>query len=307
MRRPPLRKVLLVAAFLLLAGTGAQTSQAYEIGMGDQKTAMFSDPRYQALGIEHVRQVVSWNVALKRDWERHLLNQWLNAARSLRQKPLIAFQHAWNAPDYLPTVRQYRRAFVAFRKRYPGVRLFTPWNEANHRWQPTARNPRRAAAFYNLMRSRCHGCRIVAADVLDEESAVPWIRSFLRHARGRPRLWGLHNYIEANRPDLVGSSTATFINEVRGKVWITETGGLVQRITYDQRTAWPYDTQRAAEAVARVFEIAREHPQITRVYLYQWSVEAGEEWDSAFIGPDGDARPALGVLRDELARLRLGI
>jgi hypothetical protein len=141
--------------------------------------------------------------------------------------------------------------------------------------------------------------------VLDEDSAVPWIRAFLRRARGRPRLWGLHNYIEANRPDLAGS-TATFLSEIRGRVWITETGGLVQRITPDRRTAWPYDEYRAAAATTRVFEIAREHPEITRVYLYQWSVDPDEDWDSAFIGPDGRARPALGVLQDELARLRIG-
>lgn len=297
---------MLLAALLLPAAFVRQEAHAYEIGMGDQKTAMFSDPRFQALGIQRVRRVVSWNVALKRNWERHMLDQWLKAARALRQQPLIAFQHSWKAPGYLPKVREYRRAFLAFRRRYPRVRVFTPWNEANHRWQPTARNPHRAAAFYNLMRARCHRCRIVAADVLDEESAVPWIRSFLRHARGRPRLWGLHNYIEVNRPDLVGSSTATFINEIHGKVWVTETGGLVRRITYDRRTAWPYDPERAAEAVARIFEIARVHPQITRVYLYQWSVDADEDWDSAFIGPGGEARPALGVLQDELARLRLG-
>jgi hypothetical protein len=156
------------------------------------------------------------------------------------------------------------------------------------------------------MRARCRGCRIVAADVLDEESAGPWLRAFKRRARGRPRLWGLHNYIEANRPDLAGS-TAWFLNEVRGSVWVTETGGLVERRTPDQRTAWPYDEYRAAEATARALEIARDHPQITRVYLYQWSVDADEDWDSAFIGPDGDARPALEVLQAELARLRLGV
>jgi hypothetical protein len=299
------RLALLLVASLLI-GVGPQASHAYEIGMGDQKTAMFGDPRFQALKLQHVRRIVSWNVALKRDWERQQVDQWLAAARAMRQKPLIAFQHAWDRPTYLPSVREYRRAFVAFRRRYPRIRLYTPWNEANHRWQPTARHPRRAASFYNLMRARCRGCRIVAADVLDEASAVPWIRSFKRRARGRPRLWGFHNYIEANRPDLPGG-TGTFLSQVRGRVWVTETGGLVQRITPDQRTAWPYDEYRAAAATARALAIARQYPQIARVYLYQWTVEADEAWDSAFIGPGGEARPALEVLEVELARLRLGL
>jgi hypothetical protein len=296
------RTVFLVAPLLVVFG--AQNALAYEIGMGDQKPAMFGDPRFQALGIKNVRRIVSWNVALKNDWERQLVDQWLKSARAAREKPLIAFEGAWDRPDYLPSVREYRRAFKAFRRRYPKVRFYTPWNEANHRFQPTARNPRRAASFYNVIRKRCRGCRIVAADVLDEESAGPWIRIFRKHTRGRPRLWGLHNYIEANRPDLPGSSTASFLDEVPGKVWITETGGLVEHTTLDGRTNWPYDEQRAATAVERAFDIARAHPQITRVYLYQWTVAANEEWDSAFIGPDGAARPALQVLENELARLR---
>jgi hypothetical protein len=159
------------------------------------------------------------------------------------------------------------------------------------------------ARFYNLMRKRCRGCRIVAADVLDEPSAPGWIRAFQRRARGHPRLWGLHNYIEANRPDLPGSTDA-FLKLVRGKVWVTETGGLVKHTTGDGRTTWPYDPERAAEATARALEIAAARPRITRVYLYQWTVNADEDWDSALIGPDGVPRPALAVLQDELGQLR---
>jgi hypothetical protein len=295
-----LRSALLLAVPLAL-GAGASRSSAYEIGMGDQQASMFADPRFQALQLEHVRLVASWNVALVRGWERQQVDQWLRTAHSLGKRPLVAFEHAWDRPRYLPSVREYRRAFLAFRRRYRRVRLYTPWNEANHHWQPTARRPRRAASFYNVMRARCRGCRIVAADVLDEGNAAGWIRAFKRVARRRPRLWGLHNYIEANRPDLGGSSTAAFLDEVRGKVWVTETGGLVKHATGDPLTTWPYDEERAAAATARALRIAEAHPRITRVYLYQWSVDADEEWDSAFIGPGGNARPALQVLRSELA------
>jgi hypothetical protein len=304
MRNRPFRETVLSAALpaaLVLSCSATSAAHAYEIGMGDQKLAMFSDPRFRELGLKHVRRIVSWNVALKRDWERTEMNRWLSGAKQLHQQPMIAFQHAWDRPEYLPSAREFRRAFSTFRRRYPSVRVFTPWNEANHQWQPTARHPRRVASFYNLMRKRCRRCRIVAADVLDEPSANAWIRTFRRHARGRPRLWGLHNYIESNRPDLP-RTTDGFLADMPGIVWITETGGLVQRRTPDQRTAWPYDEQRAARATARALEIAAQHPKITRVYLYQWTVDADEDWDSAFIGPDGGARPALGVLREALAR-----
>lgn len=303
MRRAFMCSVVVLGASLAI-GPGAKRAQGYEIGMGDQQPAMFADPRFQALGLKHVRLVVSWSVALKRDWERQQADQWLRAARSLRQKPLVAFGEAWDQPGYLPSVRQYRRAYLAFRKRYPRVRLYTPWNEANHHFQPTARHPRRAASYYNIVRARCRGCRIVAADVLDEGNAASWIRTFKKRARGRPRLWGLHNYIEANRPDL-GGSTDALLEEIRGTIWVTETGGLVKHTTDNPLTTWPYDEVRASEATARALEIARALPRIKRVYLYQWSVDADEEWDSAFIRPDGSSRPALQVLQDELARLRL--
>src|SRR5438034_944380 len=204
---------LLLATVLM--GASAQSSVAYEIGMGNQDPGMFADPRFQALRLKHVRLVVSWDVALKRDWERQRVDQWLRAARSLRQKPLVAFEQAWDGQGYLPSVKKYRRAFRAFRKRYPRVRLYTPWNEANHHWQPTSTHPGRAARFYNVIRARCRGCRIVAADVLDEGNAASWIRAFKKRARGHPRLWGLHNYIEVNRPDLAGS-TGAFLRQVRG-------------------------------------------------------------------------------------------
>ena len=63
--------------------------------------------------------------------------------------------------------REFRRAFKAFRRTYPEVHEYSPWNEANHRSQPTFNNPRRAASYYNVVRAECRGCKIVAADVLD--------------------------------------------------------------------------------------------------------------------------------------------
>jgi hypothetical protein len=57
-------------------------------------------------------------------------------------------------PCHLPSVREYTKAFKAFRKRWPKIRIISPWNEANHRSQPTFKNPKRAAQFYVETASR---------------------------------------------------------------------------------------------------------------------------------------------------------
>ena len=76
--------------------------------------------------------------------------------------------------------------------------MYSPWNEANHRAQPTYKRPGRAAAFYGVVRKLCRGCTIVAADVLDQSGMVEWVRAFRRKAPGKPRIWGLHNYKDTN-------------------------------------------------------------------------------------------------------------
>ena len=50
-----------------------------------------------------------------------------------------------------PSVRRYKKAVTAFRKRYPQVRVFAPWNEANHPSQPTYRKPGLAVRYYKAV------------------------------------------------------------------------------------------------------------------------------------------------------------
>ena len=44
---------------------------------------------------------------------------------------------------------------MKFRERYPWVRDYLTWNEANHCSQPTCRNPKRAAQYYLALRKHC--------------------------------------------------------------------------------------------------------------------------------------------------------
>src|SRR5213595_4334730 len=63
------------------------------VGIGDQKTQMFADARFQQLGIRLARLTVPWD-ALETDWQRQELDDWLFAARQAHADPLITFGHS---------------------------------------------------------------------------------------------------------------------------------------------------------------------------------------------------------------------
>jgi hypothetical protein len=295
---------LIVLPLALCAGLAlpAAGAQALTVGMSDQKTGMWQDPRFQQLGIKQVRLLVYYNHVLEGDFSRY--DQWMSTAQARGADVLLTInQHSSMSSRRLPTVSQYRRVVRILRKRYPWVRTMAAWNEANHKTQPLYRKPRRAAQFYNVMRKECGGCRIVAADVLDSSNMLPWVRAFQRHARS-PRLWGLHSYGDANhfRP-LRTTSTKQLLRAVRGDVWLTETGGIV-RFSSRYRGGRRGEAH-AARAVRRTFAIARSSHRIKRVYLYHWDADRRfRTWDSAFVAANGRARPALHVLRQELNKQR---
>lgn len=297
------RTVLLLTCLVVLLAAPARAEASYDIGMGDQKLGMWHDARFQALGIRHVRLIVAYDLVLKGDFSRY--DAWLHNARSRGAHVLIAFNHSTKSHTRLPSLAEYRRVVQAIRTRYPFVTTLSAWNEANHWTQPTHRNPRRAAQYYNLLRAECPRCRIVAADVLDQRGMDAWLKTFKRYAR-KPKLWGLHNYGDSNhlRP-VRKSGTARFLKLVRGEVWLTETGGIVRfgrtRTFRGGRAA----EARAARATRHTFALARSSRRIKRVYLYHWDSDpVFDTWDSGLIDNQGRARPALEVLRDEVNRER---
>ena len=298
MIRPRTLLPLLGAALALCAV--APAAHALDFGMGDQKPRMFTDPRFQALGIERVRIVVDWDVALVAGPELERLDAWLGAARAHGKEPQIAFTDAHARPRHLPSVGDYEQAFAALRARFPWVRLYTTWNEGNLNSQPTADAPEQVARYFDVIRARCGECTVIAADVLDQSDMVAWVqRVRVAVTAGEPQVTGVHNYVEVNRPERTGT-TAALLAAVPGAVWLTETGGIVKHASPAGRVNWAYDEQRAAQATARAIRIARSDARIERIYLYQWSVDAYERWDSAFIGPAGEERPSLNVLREAL-------
>jgi hypothetical protein len=290
-----------VAGLVCALFAPAPAAARLEVGIGEQQPRMFSDPRFERLGLEHARVVAPYDVACRPSIQSHYLDVWLAGAGRTGARPLVAFSfslrkgHRWKLPSY----RRYLRCFRAFRARYPHVRDFNPWNEPNHSAQPTFRHPKKAAGFYNAMRRVCRTCNVAAGDLLDWANLTRWFPRYRPHLRGRPRLWSIHNYIDVNAGVAwERSGTRALLRLTRGRIWITETAGVVRSRRY--RT---YDERRAAEATRRMFDYASRSRRITRLYAYQWQASCDPEtWDSAWFRSDGSSRPAYRTFIDEVAK-----
>jgi hypothetical protein len=114
-------------------------------------------------------------------------------------------------------------------------------------------------------------------------------------------IWGLHNYIDANRFRTRG--TKALLRAVKGDVWFTETGGIVRR-TNNTGLKLPQSTRHAARVTTYVFKLAALSKRVKRVYFYHWSPAPtpNATWDSALVDKHDRPRPAYEVLYTWLVR-----
>jgi hypothetical protein len=302
---PRFTTTILIALVMLLGASSAHAANPV-LGIADQKPGTFSQKRFKSLHVKRTRYVVPWNVALI-PAERARFDRWYRAARKARIKQvMVAFSAASGSrcparPCTRPSARQYRRAVRAFLERYRRIRTIQPWNEANSPTQPTGpwkRGARAAAGYFNIVKRHCRRCTVTAADVLDlsRRTMARWIRQFRRYVRYRPTLWGLHNYTDTNKRS---GLTRAFLRMVRGKVWLTETGGIVAFREARGKVRFPYSERRAARATRRMFALARKYRRrVSRLYVYQWSIDfSGNRFDAGLVRADGSPRPAFWVVR----------
>src|SRR5438093_13119012 len=158
-------RALVAAAIAFVAALPAPVraqGPPVRIGIGDQKTEMVTDPRFEQLGLRLARLTVSWD-ALETDWQRQELDEWLVAARAAHVDPLITFSHS-RLPGQrrvLPTPGRFAYEFALFRHRYPWIKSFAVWNEANHCGEPTCHRVALLVRHYSGIRGLCPGCKIV--------------------------------------------------------------------------------------------------------------------------------------------------
>jgi hypothetical protein len=287
---------LVATALLALAPATARAAPPI-VAVGDQHAAMFSDPHWRALHLTDTRYVAPWDV-LQSPRNLAALDAYLAAANAANVRVLLSLGHASTRRlrKVLPSVARYARVFRAIHARYPWLTDYEVWNEENLCSQPTCRHPARAARYYNAVRNVCWDCRVVGADLLYTATVGAWARRFRQVAKG-PLIWGLHNYIDANRFRETG--TKALLKATPGDaIWFTETGGLVTRRN-GSTIAFPGSISHAAKATGWVFKLAALSSRVKRIYFYQWEPVATPDptWDSALLNKYDKPRPAYKVLK----------
>lgn len=309
---------LMLPLTLLFALLVAPTANAkYRVGIGEQNPAMFDEQRWQNLKLKRVRYIVPWDYN-KHDWQRAEVVAFMNRARAARQDVLVTFtasRGCWSDGRYerrkackAPRAKQYRRTVRRFDNAYPWVRTYSAWNEVNHASQPTYKKPRLAVRYYHVLRkqARKRNFKVMAADVLDTSNMRRYLRKFMRKAKGKPRLWGLHNYQDVNRK--TARDTKVMLDTVPGEVWLTETGGLVKFLPNFKRSS-----QRAKKRTKWMFKLARRYDnrrrgirsRVTRLYVYKWYGEDRRaRFDAGLVSKNGAKRKAFKTFRYHAKRHR---
>ena len=188
-------------------------------------------------------------------------------------QPHVAFEHLRSdhcpgSPCTVPSRAAYAAAARRFIARFPQVRTYTTWNEANHESQPVASRPEAVAGYYEELRAACATCTIVAGDVLDSGSYIRWLQRCSAATDSDPRLWGLHNYGDVTYGTNEG--TDAVLRTVAGELWIEETGAIVVLRNPAGRVTLSFDETRAAASVDRAFGLLASRPRITR-WTATWS------------------------------------
>ena len=318
----PMTLLALLAAALLAALSAAPAAQAkYRVGLSEQNPVMFDSPRWQQLRLKRVRYIVPWN--WRAQINRGSVEAFMARARAARQDVLVSFtarRGCFNGRRYsrgracrAPSAKAYRTSFRAFDTQYPWVKTYSAWNEVNHVSQPTFKKPKLAVRYYDVLRkdARRRRFRVMAADVLDTSNMRSYLRRFLRAAKGKPRLWGLHNYQDVNRR--TSADTRRMLDTVPGEVWLTETGGLVRFAGV--RKFSKYSEKRANSATKWMFRLANRfdrrlrgmRSRITRLFVYKWYGESrSARFDAGLVGraPNGKPRRHFKTFRRTAVRHR---
>jgi hypothetical protein len=292
-------RIALLLALLLGGLIAACPAAALDYGMGDEDAGMFATPSFTDLHLRKARYVVAYDAALSDNFERQQADAFLGAAHAQGYELLVSFEHSRlpSRATKLPSQATYQKGVRAFMRRYPYVRLYSAWDEVNDCSQPTCNDPKAAAQYYLTMRKTCGGCTVMAAEVLDTtdpDQTVAYLASY-QQALGKvkPKLWGLHNYSDVNR--FTSAGTRAVLGAVKGKVWLSETGGL-----YSFAPGFPPSTSRQVKAEKQMFKLARLSSRIQRLYIYAWT--GGGSFDAGLTEANGTTlRPAYTVVQQNVA------
>ena len=307
---------LLVAGLLLTVPAGASAKTKVAVGVGDQSPRMFADANWKALNLKKTRYFLEWNTIDQPD-QLAKADEFVNAARAANVSVLlhISTDDINSKPRRpLPSNAAYKAKVGALVARYRarGVKDWGVWNEANHKSQPTAKNPRRAAQFYKTFRKfKCKSCKIVALDVLDQKGVEEYIGRWIKAAGSlgkKARIIGVHNYSQVNRRITEKNASSRYPGVARilkairkrnkvAKLWLTETGGLASF-----GRSFRCDLKRQASRTKYMFQLIKKYDKnIERLYSYNYYGNGcTPQFDGGLVENDGTPRAAYNTFKSQL-------
>jgi hypothetical protein len=306
-----MRRLLVPVVLLLVMLAVPATGHAYTLGVSDQQATTFTNPLFAPLKFKTARYITPYDV-MDSPSDLAAATSWITAAQAANQRVLIAFErsHRSGRERRLPSAAEYKREITKFHQAFPTVKEISVWNEVNRcqaktgrvAGQPTCGKEQRLASYFKAVRQvfTSPGTKIVALDVLDEQNVsktVNTIRRFKRFAGSSATVLGFHNYSDTNR--FSTTRTRRVLAAWRGKVWLTETGGLVKL-----GRSFPRSTSRAAKALGCMFTLAKSNSRIQRLYVYQFNPahSPSDDFDAGLINPDGSKRAGYTVVQNKRAR-----
>jgi hypothetical protein len=292
----------------------AHAAASYLTGIGDESDEMFGNPLWAQLHTKIVRYIAPYD-AVAHSYSLDKATLFIREAEAHHQQVLVAFYHSEYTPLRLPSVAQYQHDVQKFVKRFPHVRQYQAWDEANRGYirgvlaSPSADAD---AMYYQALIRVCHGCTVIGLDVLDAQDIGPTLEyiSEFRHEIGRlrtimPKIWGLHNYSDINR--LESWRTRELSRALGGQVWLTETGGIVQfgGAFPNRRGA---GLTRASRVLKYMFAVAGSQSQIKRLYIYDWTGgNASTRFDAGLMNAHDQPRPGYVVVCKQLHGARCSV
>jgi hypothetical protein len=307
---------LLVAGLLLAVPAGASAKTNVAVAIGDQSPNMFTNTDWKALNLKKTRYFVEWNTMDQPDQVAQT-DAFVAAARAAGVSVLMHIStddinHQPRRP--LPSNSAYKKKVGALVAHYRamGVKDWGVWNEANHKSQPTAKNPKRAAEFYKTFRGfKCKDCKIVALDVLDQAGVEKYIASWLKAAGSagkKAKVIGVHNYSQVNRRITEKNASnrypgvARILKAIRkknkvAKLWLTETGGLASF-----GNGFACDLSRQADRTKYMFDLIKKYDKnIERLYSYNFFGNGcTPAFDGGIVDENGVPRPAYDTFKSQL-------
>ncbi len=293
-----MRRLLIPCTLLLcilLAPTVAQAKPV--LGIADNKPETFLDKRLTDLHLKYARINIPWDV-LQDPNTLPTVDSWMAAAKLAGMKPLVSFDRSRRAAykTKKPSSAEMTKALKGWRARWSGqIKEVSVWNEPNQKNVKAAT----AAKWWLAMRKSCPTCTVLPGELVDRGNAIKWAKDFEKAAKRSAAIWPLHAYVDAN--NLTNKSTKAFLKAVKGKLWLTETGGVVSRSNPTVRFKGSGVAFQTKATDYLLNKLTKNQPRLQRIYIYSWSPGSGDvNWDSGLVGPDNTGRPALNVVRKYL-------